>query len=263
VQVLRGLGLEEDEESMMMITKTDDFQAPVQSNCSIRSRRRLCFSPRQRHALGKSTTTNTATLPVPNNSTSSIPSSPPLLAAAAAAAAASPLGLLEELFADNPWRLLLSAILLNRTRRIQVDSVMYTFLQQWPTPEATIEADVNEMSHRIAPLGIKYRRAKGIVQFSKDYLGLVEVHSKQQQQQQQTEASSTTATTSTSTTTSSDNKKKVTFQWTRSEILNLFHCGDYAADAYQIFIQRDWQTIQPRDHALLAYVEWKRSVEAY
>ena len=74
------------------------------------------------------------------------------------------------------------------------------------------------MSHLIAPLVIKYRRAKGIVQFPKDYpnLRLVKVHSKQQQEWQQEADASTTATTATST--SCDNKKVTLFQWTRSRI---------------------------------------------
>ena len=159
---------------------------------------------------------------------------------------ASPLGLLEELFANYPWRLLLSTILLNRTRRIQVDVIMFRFLQKWPTPEAVIEADVDEMSKCIAPLGIKYRRAKGIVTFSTEYLNLVDKSRNERQQE---------------ATNNVENQKEdpATFQWTRGDITSLFHCGDYAADAYEIFIKRNWTNIHPRDHALLAYVEWKQS----
>lgn len=199
--------------------------------------RRLCFSPRQ-HQQQQQATGKHATSDLPCNFN----------------LAASPLGLLEELFADNPWRLLLSTILLNRTRRIQVDTIMYMFLTLWPTPEATIEADLNEMTHRIAPLGIKHRRAMGVVQFSKDFLRLVEEktvqnNSKRHEPEQRTAFIPSVAT----------KRERVMFELTRSDIMNLYHCGEYAADAYQIFIQRDWQIIQPRDHALLAYVEWKRS----
>jgi endonuclease III len=161
---------------------------------------------------------------------------------------ASPLGLLEELFGTDPWRLLLSTILLNRTRRIQVDVVMYHFLQRWSTPEtvATIidDATIQEMTRCIAPLGIKHRRAKGIVQFSQDYLRLI--HRKEQQIEERYPSSNL----------------PVEFQLTRRELLKLYHCGDYAADAYQIFIQRDWETIHPKDHALRAYVEWKRGEQS-
>ena len=85
----------------------------------------------------------------------------------------SPLGLLEELFGDDPWRLLLSTIFLNRTQRVQVDVVMHSFLQEWPTAECVAAANVNEISTVIAPMGIRNRRARGIVQFSKDYLELL------------------------------------------------------------------------------------------
>lgn len=169
------------------------------------------------------------------------PKSPIVLAVTTSECLASPLGLLEELFGHNPWKLLLSTILLNRTRRIQVDGVLVRFLEAWTTPEATLLADITEMTNLIAPLGIKHRRARGIVQFSQEYLALV-------QRKQQEDSKTTTTTTS-----------RVSFQFTREEILNLYHCGDYAADAYQIFIQRDWKDFHPRDYALRAYVEWKRS----
>jgi hypothetical protein len=52
-------------------------------------------------------------------------------------------------------------------------------------------------------------------------------------------------------------KLPVEFQLMRSEILKLYHCGDHAVDAYQIFIQQNWETIHFKNHALRPYVEWK------
>jgi len=175
----------------------------------------------------------------------------------------SPLGLLEELFADDPWRLLLSTIFLNRTRRIQVDVVMFRYLQRWPTAEATIAAVekndniVTQMSDVIAPLGIKYRRAKGIVRFSREYLDLLK--SKSSNCSSLVGLGSTERTTNKNT----NDNESASFHFTRAEIQNLYHCGEYAADAYQIFVQKDWKTMNrpPRDHALLAYVEWQKGRE--
>jgi endonuclease III len=145
----------------------------------------------------------------------------------------SPLGLLEELFGENPWLLLMCTILLNRTRRTQVDGIFTGFLERWPTPEATLAADVEEICHWIMPLGIKGRRSRGILKFCKEYLDLLKIEREK-------------------------GTERPEFHLTRSEIMGLFHCGEYAADAYQIFIQRDWTNLYPKDHALRAYVEWKR-----
>jgi endonuclease III len=182
----------------------------------------------------------------------------------------SPLGLLEELFGDDPWRLLMSTILLNRTRRNQVDAVFSELLDRWPTPHALIEMAygfenddkiLDELVNLIAPLGIKNRRAKGIIRFCQEYVDLVT------RKQEHNGGSNVDANQGgndaalEATRTNSTNEKcfGVEFQFTREEILNLYHCGDYCADAYQIFVQQNWDNLHPLDHALRAYVEWKQS----
>ncbi len=82
----------------------------------------------------------------------------------------SPFGLLEELFVENPFQLLLSTILLNRTTRIQVDPVLYELLQHWSTPESLLEADFDALHQVVRPLGMGSRRAKGLLQFARDYV---------------------------------------------------------------------------------------------
>jgi adenine-specific DNA glycosylase len=137
----------------------------------------------------------------------------------------SPFGLLEELFVDNPWLLLLSTILLNRTSRVQVDVVLHEFLVKWPSPESVAAADWEEISRVIRPLGIRNRRAKGLIRFSRDYLTKLQ--------------GGNVAT------------------MTREDIMSLHHCGEYAYDAYRIFIQRNVSTLCA-DHALQDYVEYQR-----
>lgn len=34
--------------------------------------------------------------------------------------------------------------------------------------------------------------------------------------------------------------------------------GKYAADAYKIFVERNWRDVRPNDHALNWWVEWMR-----
>ena len=86
----------------------------------------------------------------------------------------SPLGLLEELFLYDPWKLLVSTICLNVTTRAQVDRVLYEYLQRWPDAEATAKANWEEISSVVETLGLGTKRAKALIRFSKEYLALVE-----------------------------------------------------------------------------------------
>lgn len=150
----------------------------------------------------------------------------------------SPFGLLEELFPEDPWKLLLSAILLNRTSRVQVDVTLFRFLQKWPNAESTAAADWEEISKLIAPLGIRNRRAKGLIRFSKEYLDLVGRKRK-----------------------NDCTGKNWEFDLSRNEILGLYYCGEYAAQVYRIFIQK--RLVQMTcDHALQAYVDYKRGSQS-
>ena len=51
------------------------------------------------------------------------------------------------------------------------------------------------------------------------------------------------------------------FQFSRKDVEGFYQCGTYAADAYEIFIRKNWDNSKqppPSDHALRAYVEWKK-----
>ena len=180
----------------------------------------------------------------------------------------------------------MSAILLNRSRRAQVDYILWGFLEQWPTPQALLSTSneatkasggfQNTNNHDnlrkwLQPLGLQIRRSQGLVQFCKDYLSLLEA--KRRQMKKIPAMSSEHPPSETS---KGKERKDVidssdpAFHLTRDEILGLYNCGEYVADAYQIFIANhsinnkakvDWKTLQPKDHALASYVEWKRSID--
>ena len=139
----------------------------------------------------------------------------------------SPLGLLEELFLDNPWRLLVSTICLNITTRGQVDRVLYEFFQRWPTAEATAAADWTEVSAIISPLGLGTKRAKGLVRFSAEYVELT--------------------------------KDVSAFCLTEEQVTGLYCCGQYGWSAYNIFINKELPSgaVGVCDHALQLYVEYQ------
>ena len=117
----------------------------------------------------------------------------------------SPLGLLEELFVNNPWRLLVSTICLNVTTRRQVDSILHAFLEQWPTAEATANTDWEEVSAVISPMGLGIKRAKGLVRFSAEYIELTKNYDE--------------------------------FSLSEKQVTGLFFCGLYSWSAYKIFIR--------------------------
>jgi len=154
----------------------------------------------------------------------------------------SPFGLLEELFRNDAWRLLLSTIMLNRTTRCQVDVVLYEFLQRWPDAKSTSLADEKEVADVIYPMGMRFRRAQGIIRFSREWLALLD--------KKVNVRDNNDATT----------KENAASSLTKEEVMGLYNCGDYAYDAYRIFVQGDLYAVTT-DHALQIYVEYHRGLD--
>ncbi len=147
----------------------------------------------------------------------------------------SPFGLLEELFRKDPWRLLLSTIMLNRTTRCQVDVVLYEFLCKWPDAASTSVANEEEIATVIRPMGMTFRRARAIIRFSKEWLSLLQ------------------------TKTPNNAICGVEFSLTKQDVMGLYNCGTYAYQCYRIFIQGDFYGITT-DHALQIYVNYRRGL---
>ncbi len=82
----------------------------------------------------------------------------------------SPYLLLQEIYNEYPWRILICCIMLNCTSRKQVDQVRDQFFRLYPDADSARNADPNEMAEVIALLGFKNRRAKTIIQFSNDWI---------------------------------------------------------------------------------------------
>jgi methyl-CpG-binding domain protein 4 len=84
----------------------------------------------------------------------------------------SPFNLLQEIYNEHPWRVLICCIMLNCTSRKQVDRVRDRFFELYPDPESAICADPEEMAEVIAHLGFKNKRTRTIQRFSKDWVEL-------------------------------------------------------------------------------------------
>jgi hypothetical protein len=139
----------------------------------------------------------------------------------------SPLGLLEELFLDDPWKLLVSTICLNVTTRSQVDAVLHRFLQKWPDAASTRKADWEEISKVVTPLGLGIKRAKGLIRFSREYLDLTGEFD--------------------------------AFSLTEGQVRGLYNVGQYGWTAYKVFILNRLPSgsVKVCDHALQLYVEYQ------
>ncbi|GAB4822354.1 hypothetical protein N2152v2_009400 [Parachlorella kessleri] len=82
----------------------------------------------------------------------------------------SPYGLLEEELYDDPWKLLVACMLLNKTSGKQVRKVIWDLFLLCPTPAAATSADVAAIQTLIQPLGLFRKRAVAIQKLSRDYL---------------------------------------------------------------------------------------------
>lgn len=82
----------------------------------------------------------------------------------------SPYQLLQEIYNEHPWRVLVCCIMLNCTSRKQVDQVRHQIFEKYPSAESMAAADPAELSEIISLLGFKNKRASTLIRFSKDWI---------------------------------------------------------------------------------------------
>ena len=78
--------------------------------------------------------------------------------------------LLQEIYQDDPWKMMVCCILLNLTKRQQVDLIRDELFSLYPTEYHMIEADEEELSTLLQPLGLYRKRAQTLKKFSLDYI---------------------------------------------------------------------------------------------
>lgn len=74
--------------------------------------------------------------------------------------------LLQEIYQDDPWKMLVCCILLNLTKRQQVDGIRHELFSKYPTEYEMMEADEDDLSKILQPLGLYRRRAKTLIKMS-------------------------------------------------------------------------------------------------
>ena len=62
--------------------------------------------------------------------------------------------LLQEIYQDDPWKMLVCCILLNLTKRQQVDEVRHELFTKYPTEYEMMEANEDELANILQPLGL-------------------------------------------------------------------------------------------------------------
>ena len=71
---------------------------------------------------------------------------------------------------SGAWQHMVGVIMLNQTGRKPVKTVLPEFLERWPTPEAYLDSDPDEVKSVIRPLGFYNRRENTFRRMSEDYL---------------------------------------------------------------------------------------------
>ena len=79
--------------------------------------------------------------------------------------------MIQEIFRDEPWKLLVGCILLNQTTGTQVKRVIWDLFQMHPTPESLAAADPGPIAELIRPLGFYNRRSRSLIRFAQSWLG--------------------------------------------------------------------------------------------
>ncbi|CAJ1333578.1 unnamed protein product, partial [Effrenium voratum] len=132
----------------------------------------------------------------------------------------SPFGLIEELL-DDPWQLLTTCFLLNKTGRAVVDRVLPEFLSICPGPQQLLDTSPEILHRLFLPLGLHRKRARMLRRFSEEYLAAFS----------EAEAGS----------------------FIPIEQVRRFHgVGKYASDAYELFVLKNVRTVRPTD----MYLRW-------
>ena len=78
--------------------------------------------------------------------------------------------LLQEIYRDDGWKMLVCCMLVNLTNRIQVDTVRDKLFNVYPTPQDMMRAKHSDLVDIIKPLGLYNTRADRLIKMSEGYV---------------------------------------------------------------------------------------------
>lgn len=79
-------------------------------------------------------------------------------------------GLIQEDLWPSSWMIIVVGILLNQTRRKQVEKILPDFMKRWPTPEAFLQASFDDVATLCRSLGFANRRTKNLFNMTQKYV---------------------------------------------------------------------------------------------
>ena len=78
--------------------------------------------------------------------------------------------LLQEIYRDDGWKMLVCCMLVNVTNRKQVDTIRDKLFNRYPTPKDMMNAEHSELVDIIKPLGLYNTRADRLIKMSEGYV---------------------------------------------------------------------------------------------
>ena len=78
--------------------------------------------------------------------------------------------LLQEIYRDDGWKMLVCCMLVNLTNRKQVDTIRDKLFSRYPTPQDMMKAEHSELVDIIKPLGLYNTRADRLIKMSEGYI---------------------------------------------------------------------------------------------
>jgi len=130
--------------------------------------------------------------------------------------------LLQLRYLDDPWKVLVCCVLLNRTQRAQVDRMIDQLFDDYPSADVMAHAKLSDLYRLLKPLGFNRTRAERLVALAELYV----------------------------------KSKKRERLLTREEVSALPGIGAYGLDCYRLLVLGDTD-LDPGDKELKRWARWK------
>ncbi|RMJ17082.1 hypothetical protein CDV36_003271 [Fusarium kuroshium] len=179
-------------------------------------------------------------------------------------------GLVQESVGTNLYKLLVAAILWNRTRGVQARPVLLKLICEYPSPNYLAEASIPHLSDLLHPLGLHNSRARRLVAFAKAWLQNPPSKSRRYRKLHYPSHGDGLDIGKNEVLAEDDEREG----W---EVAHLPSLGPYALDSFRIFhrdmlrdlatdwngkgagpgFEPEWKRVAPMDKDLRAYIRWR------
>ncbi|EEU35912.1 uncharacterized protein NECHADRAFT_34922, partial [Fusarium vanettenii 77-13-4] len=179
-------------------------------------------------------------------------------------------GLIQESVGTDLYKLLVAAVLWNRTRGVQARPVLLKLISDYPSPNHLAEASISHLSDLLHPLGLHNSRARRLVAFAKAWVQNPPSKSRRYRKLHYPSHGNGLDIRKNEVLTEDDEREG----W---EVAHLPSLGPYALDSFRIFhrdilrglaqdwngkgagpgFEPEWKRVAPMDKDLRAYICWR------